>query len=170
MYKNKDTSIWNVLLNSGLLENFATAYRSSNVLSWRKVDAQSVIIWTVVGQPSWQYLRAPTLDHCSSSQRSWSTILSRGSISDSWYLFFSCFHYLFCFWLHAAKLIKAHVQNIEYLIVSLLLLLILCKNGNLSADAAFSTTSTDAESSSRLGRRTMPSSSPSLFIIITAII
>jgi len=33
-------------------------------LSSRKVDAQSVTNWAVVGQLSWQYLRAPTLDHC----------------------------------------------------------------------------------------------------------
>ena len=55
------------------------------------MDAQSVINWTVVGQLSWQYLRAPTLDRCSLSHRSlgsvYSTILSRGSVSDSWYLF-----------------------------------------------------------------------------------
>ena len=29
------------------------------------MDSQSVINWTVVGQLSWQCLRAPTLDHCS---------------------------------------------------------------------------------------------------------
>jgi len=40
-------------------------------LSSRKVDAQSVINWTAVGQLSWQYLRAPTLDRCSLSQ--WSS-------------------------------------------------------------------------------------------------
>jgi len=55
------------------------------------VDAQSVINSAVVGQLSWQYLRAPTLDRCSLSQRSWSSVysivLSRGSISDSWYLY-----------------------------------------------------------------------------------
>ena len=60
------------------------------------MDAQSVINWTVVDQLSWQYLRAPTLDRCSLSRRSsssvYSTILSRGSISDSWYLLtaYSC--------------------------------------------------------------------------------
>jgi len=36
-----------------------TCYR----LSLTKLDAQSVIDWTVVGQLSWQYLRVPTLDH-----------------------------------------------------------------------------------------------------------
>jgi len=60
-------------------------------LSWRKEDAQSVTNWTTVGQLSWQYLRAPMLDHCSLSQWSSSsvyrTIPSCGFISDSW----SCF-------------------------------------------------------------------------------
>ena len=62
-------------------------------LSSTKADAQSVINWAVVGQVSWQYLRAPTLECCSLSQRSsssvYSTIKSRGFISDSGYLFFS---------------------------------------------------------------------------------
>jgi len=55
-------------------------------LSSRRVNDQSVINWTVVGQLSRQCLRAPTLDHCSLSHRSsssvYSTILSRGSISN----------------------------------------------------------------------------------------
>ena len=61
--KNKGTSLWNFVLNSGLrkfrhgLSIVETCYRLS---SW-KVDAQSVINWTVVDQLSWQYLRAPTL-------------------------------------------------------------------------------------------------------------
>ena len=54
------------------------------------MDARSVINWAVVGQLSCQYLRAPTLDRCSLSQQSsssvYSTIPSRGSISDSRYL------------------------------------------------------------------------------------
>jgi len=54
-------------------------------LSSRKVDAHSVINWAVVGQLSRQYLRAPTLDHCSLSHRSsgavYSTILSRGPLA-----------------------------------------------------------------------------------------
>jgi len=33
-------------------------------LSSTKVDAQSVTNWAVVGQLSWQYLEAPTLDRC----------------------------------------------------------------------------------------------------------
>ena len=58
------------------------------------MDAQSVINWAVVGQLSWQYFRAPTLDHCSlsrwSSSSVYSTNLSRGSISDSWYTCYCC--------------------------------------------------------------------------------
>ena len=45
-------------------------------LSSRKVDAQSMINWTVVGLLSRQYLRAPTLDHCSLSPRSSSSVYS----------------------------------------------------------------------------------------------
>jgi len=52
--------------------------------------AQSVMNWAVVDELSWQYLRDPTLDHCSLSHRSssavYSTILLLGPISDSWYL------------------------------------------------------------------------------------
>jgi len=91
-FKNKGTSLWNSVPNSRL-KKFCfgiliveTCYQ----LSTRKVDAQSVINWTVVGQLSWQYLRAPALDHYSLSHRSesavYSTILSHGSISDNWYL------------------------------------------------------------------------------------
>jgi len=88
--QNKSTSLWNSVPNSGLWKFCCgiliveTCYR----LSSRKMDAQSVINWTVVGQLSWQYLRAPTLDHCSLSPRSsssvYSTIQSRWSISDGW--------------------------------------------------------------------------------------
>jgi len=59
------SSLWN--LNFGL-RNFRhgiSIIETCCQLSWRKVDAQSVINWTVVGQLSWQYLRAPTLDRCS---------------------------------------------------------------------------------------------------------
>jgi len=56
-------------------------------LSSRNVDTQNVINWTIVGQLSRLYLRAPTLDHYSLSHRSssavYSTILSHGSVSDS---------------------------------------------------------------------------------------
>ena len=83
------------LLQTLDLENFATAYRLSK-LSSRLVDAQGgVINWTVVGQLSWQYIRAPTLDRCSlyitASWAKWSsssvyiTIPSSGWVSDSWY-------------------------------------------------------------------------------------
>ena len=74
------------------LENFATAniIEACYQLSSRKADAQTVINWTVVGQLSLWYLRAPTLDHCSLSHRSWSsvysTISSRRSLSDNLYL------------------------------------------------------------------------------------
>jgi len=67
-------------------ENFATVYRSSKRainLARERWTPKSVINWTVVGQLSRQYLRAPTLDRCSLSQRSsssvYSTVLSRGS-------------------------------------------------------------------------------------------
>jgi len=85
--KNKGTSLWNFVLNSGVrkfrhgisIVIVETCYQ----LSSRKVDAPSVINWAVVGQLS----RAPTLDHYSLSHRSssavYSTILSHGSISDS---------------------------------------------------------------------------------------
>ena len=53
--KSKGTSLWNFVLNSGLrkfrhgISIVATCYQ----LSSRKVDAHSVINWTVVGQLSW---------------------------------------------------------------------------------------------------------------------
>jgi len=82
------------VLSSGTLSNLEFCFGISIVemcyrLSTRKVDAPSVINWTVVGQLSWQYLRAPTLDPCSlqwSPGSVYSTIPSRGSIGDSWYL------------------------------------------------------------------------------------
>ena len=52
--KNKGTSIWYFVLNSGL-RNFAhgiSIVETCYQLSSRKVDAQSVINWTVVGQLS----------------------------------------------------------------------------------------------------------------------
>ena len=54
--KNKGTSLWNFSQTPDL-ENFATVYRVSILeacyqLSSRKVDAQSVINWAVVGQLS----------------------------------------------------------------------------------------------------------------------
>ena len=83
--QNKGTSLSNFVLKSGLrkfchgISMVETCYQ----LSSRKVDAQSVINWAVVGQLS----RVPTLDHYSllhgSSSAVYSTILSHGSISDS---------------------------------------------------------------------------------------
>jgi len=90
--KNKGTSLWNFAPNSGFRQfrHGISIVETCYQLSSKKVDAQNVINWSVVGQLSWQYLRAPTLDHYSSSHRSssavYSTILSYGSISDSWYL------------------------------------------------------------------------------------
>ena len=55
--KNKRTSLWNSVPNSCLrkfcfaISIFETCYRVSS----KKVGAQSVISWTVVGQLSWQY-------------------------------------------------------------------------------------------------------------------
>jgi len=87
--KNKGTSLWNFVLNSGLRKfcHGILIVETCYQLSSRKVDAQSVINWAVVGQLSRQYLRASTLDHYSLSHRSssavYSTILSHRSISDS---------------------------------------------------------------------------------------
>ena len=51
---------------------------------------RALINWAVISPPSWQYLRARTIDRCSSSQWSSSfvfiTVPSCGSISDRWYL------------------------------------------------------------------------------------
>jgi len=77
-------------------DNFAMIDGSSKrdislAFSSTKVDAQSVINWTVVGQLSWQYFRAPTLDRCSLSQWSSSsvcnTVPSREFITNSWSVF-----------------------------------------------------------------------------------
>jgi len=60
--KNKSTSLWNLVLNSGLKEYFATAYRiidHRNVLSTE--IKKGVINWTVIGQHQ-QYPQAPTLN------------------------------------------------------------------------------------------------------------
>ena len=93
IYKTKGTSLWHCVPNSGLrkFRHSISIVETCYQLSSRKVDAQSVINWTVVGQLSWQYLPA-TLDHCSLSQRLscsvYSTIPSRGLISDSRYEYF----------------------------------------------------------------------------------
>jgi len=87
--KNKSTSLWNFVLNSGLrkFRHCISIVEKCYQLSSKNVDAQSVINWAVVDQLSRLYLRAPTLDHYSLSHRSssavYSTILSHGSISDS---------------------------------------------------------------------------------------
>jgi len=62
--KSKVTSLWNFDQTPDL-ETFALAYwLSQHVIDLAcKVDGQSVINWTVFGQLSWHYLRAPTVDH-----------------------------------------------------------------------------------------------------------
>jgi len=92
IFKNKGTSLWNFFLNSGLRKfcHSISIVETCYQLSLSKVDAHSTINWAVVSQLSRWYLWAPTLDHFSLSHRSssavYSTILSHGSISDSWYL------------------------------------------------------------------------------------
>ena len=92
-YLQKGTSLWNFFPNSGLwkFRHIMSIVEARYQLNLRNVNAHSVINWTVVGQLSWQYLPARTLDHCSLSHRSSSsvrsTILSPGSIGDSWYLY-----------------------------------------------------------------------------------
>jgi len=55
--KSKDTctSLWNFVLNAGLTK----FYQSTSVVA--HLRPLSVIIWTVVGQLRWQYLRRSTL-------------------------------------------------------------------------------------------------------------
>ena len=76
--KNKGTSLWNFVLNSGLKEfrHGILIVETCYQLSSRKVDAQSVINWAVVGQLSRLYPRAPTLNHYSLSHRSSSAVYS----------------------------------------------------------------------------------------------
>jgi len=64
--KNKGTSLLNFAPNCGLwkFRHDRSIVETCYQLSSTKVDAQSVINWTVVGQLSWQYLRAPTVDGC----------------------------------------------------------------------------------------------------------
>ena len=59
------TSLGNLFLYSGLrkLRHGILIVETCYQLGSRKADAQSLKNWTVVGQPSWRYLRAPTLDH-----------------------------------------------------------------------------------------------------------
>jgi len=61
--RNKGTPACNFVRNSGLGGTFCfgkSIVETCCRLSSSKVDAQSVINWTVVGQLSWQYLRRPT--------------------------------------------------------------------------------------------------------------
>ena len=58
IYKNNGISLWNFFLKSGL-RKFHHGI-SIIELSLRKMDAQSVINWTVVVQLTWQYLRRST--------------------------------------------------------------------------------------------------------------
>jgi len=53
--KNKGTSLWNFVVKSGLgkFRHGISIVETCYQLSSRKVDAQSVINLTVVGQPSW---------------------------------------------------------------------------------------------------------------------
>jgi len=70
--KNKDTSLWNFVVNSGLrkFRHGISIVKTCYQLSSRKVDAPSVINWAVVGQLT------PTLDHYSLSHRSSSAVYS----------------------------------------------------------------------------------------------
>ena len=68
--KNKSTSVWNFVLNSGLkkFRHGISIVETCYQLSLRKVDAQSAINWTVVGQQvDNTSIRSPTLDHYSLS-------------------------------------------------------------------------------------------------------
>jgi len=79
------TSLWDFAPNSGLgkFRHGISIAETCYQLSSRKVDAQRVIHWTSVGQLSWQYLRAPMLDHCSLSQWSSSSVYSTVSSTGS---------------------------------------------------------------------------------------
>ena len=93
--ESKGTSLWNFVLHSGIrkFHHNTPIVETCYQLSSATVDALRVINWTIVGQLSWNYLRAPTLARHSLSQWSsssvYSTIPSRGSVSDSWCFLFS---------------------------------------------------------------------------------
>ena len=77
-----------VLPSGTLLQNYGLRkFRHYEILARER---WSLINWALVGQLSWQYIRAPSLDRCGLSHRSsssvYSMILSHGSISDSLYL------------------------------------------------------------------------------------
>ena len=63
--QNTGTSLRNFVLKSGLrkFRHGISIVETCYQLSSRKVDAQSVINWAVVGQLSRWHFRAPTLDH-----------------------------------------------------------------------------------------------------------
>ena len=92
IYKSTGNAIWNFVINSGLTKfrHDKSIVKMYHQLSSTKLNAQSAINWTVVGQLSdntSELWRSTT----SLSQWSWSsvysTIRSHGFISDSWYLF-----------------------------------------------------------------------------------
>jgi len=96
--QNKGNYLWNFAPNSGLRKFLCdgSIVEMCYPLSSRKTDAQSMINYAVVGQLSWQYLWAPTLDHCSlpqwSSSSVYSMIPSGGFISNSWHLSLCSMH------------------------------------------------------------------------------
>ena len=83
-------------------ENFAPAYRASKRVMELARRRWTLRAWqTVVGQLSWYYLPAATLDRCIVYHRwSWSSVysatISHGSISNSRYLFI-LLHYILTF-------------------------------------------------------------------------
>jgi len=92
IFRNKGTSLWNFVPNSGL-RKFCFGISIVEMCYWlcsMKMDAHSMINWTVVGQLSWQCLRALALDSCSLSQVIIKLCLQHDfvvrSMSNSWYL------------------------------------------------------------------------------------
>jgi len=61
VYKIKGTSLCNFVLNSRFkkVRHCILIIKTCYQLSSSKVDAQSVIIWTIFGQQSWQHLHRP---------------------------------------------------------------------------------------------------------------
>jgi len=81
IFKNKGTPFWNFVPNSRH-RKFCfgiTAIETFYRLSATMMDSQSVVNLTVVGQRSWQYLRAPTLNRCTLSE------VIRHTLSAAWY-------------------------------------------------------------------------------------
>ena len=79
---NRGTSLWNFAPSCLDLENFATAYQSSKLEKGGRSEHDKLD-----RHGSTKTITPPTLDRCSLLQRSsssvYSTILSRGSMSDS---------------------------------------------------------------------------------------